>query len=122
MKKKTLILIVISVIVAFIIVGLGFFSSGHKEILRQSLESMTEGVENNAAAMPVGQTFIRKAIVYTYNNDSGQYEKYGTMNMYNDENGNLLIGNDMPVHENRDIQISFRYWAVDEWETYYYFN
>ena len=122
MKRKTIIIIVTSVITAVIFIGIGFFTSSHQDLLKRSVETLTEGVENSATALPVGSTFIRKAIVYTYNDDSGQFERYGTMNMYNDANGNLLIGDDMPVHENRDIRISFRYWAVDNWDTYYYFD
>ena len=122
MKKKTIILLVTTVITAVLFIGIGFVSSSHSVLLKRSIETMTEAVEKSATALPVGQTFIRKVIVYTYNSDNGQFERYGTMNMYNDADGNLLIGNEMPVHENRDIRITFRYWAADDWDTYYYFD
>jgi len=120
MKKNKIIAVSVMCIVALSVVCMGFMStrqSGWNNLKNE----MLKGLENNATSIS-GCTYIRKVIVYTYNASWKRYDKVGTSDLYKDSYGWLRIGNGLMVHENRDYHIPYKFWAVDSWGIYYYFD
>ena len=101
---------------------MGIYSSGRKVLFIRLVDIMKVGIEKSATTISVEQSFVRKVIVYTYNEDWGRYEKYGTLDLLEDDKGLLKLSNGAFVQENHDYKIPFKYWVVDEWDTYYYFD